>query len=124
MKYKVSKISQILVAMAMIAGIGMSSCEKFAIVPVKINPVDTVHFQVDIQPIFSAKCLSCHGVIKAPDLRDGKSFAALTKLGYINPPDSTCTLYTTMIGADHSPRTSDTEKQKVLIWLKQGAHNN
>jgi hypothetical protein len=109
----------------MIAGIaGMSSCERYAIIPVKISQTDTVHFQADIQPIFNEKCLSCHGVIKAPDLRDGKSFQALTNLGLITPPDSTCTLYTYMIGTDHSPRSSDSEKQKVLVWLKQGAHNN
>lgn len=125
MKFKVKKISQILIAVAMIAGIaGMYSCEKYAIIPVKINPTDTIHFQAVIQPIFSTNCLSCHGAIKAPDLRDGKSFQALTNLGFITPADSTCILYTTMIGTDHSPRSSDTEKQKVLIWLKQGAHNN
>ena len=125
MNYKVNKTSQILGAVILIAGIiGISSCEKYTFTPPKISTVDTVHFTADIQPIFNAKCISCHGATKAPDLREGKSYQALTKGGYITPPNETCKLYTKMTGADHSPKSSDTDKQKVLIWLNQGAKNN
>jgi hypothetical protein len=125
MNYKVNKISQILVAVFLTAGIaGISSCEKYTFTPPKISTTDTVHFSAEIQPIFNASCVSCHGATKAPDLREGKSYQALTKGGYITPPNETCELYTKMIGADHSPRSSDIDKQKVLVWLNQGAKNN
>lgn len=125
MNYKVNKISQILVVVVVFALVAtMSSCEKNTFTPPKINTVDTLHFQVDIQPIFSTNCLSCHGATKAPDLRDGKAFQALTKGGFINLPGETSLLYTKMTGSDHSPRSSDADKQKVLIWINQGAHNN
>jgi len=125
MNYKVNRTSQILGAVILIAGIvGISSCEKYTFTPPKISTVDTVHFTADIQPIFNANCISCHGATKAPDLREGKSYQALTKGGYITPANETCKLYTKMTGADHSPRSSDADKQKVLIWLNQGAKNN
>ncbi len=125
MNYKENKISYILAVVFLIAGIaGISSCEKYSFVIPKINPVDTVHFGADIQPIFSANCLTCHGAIRAPDLRPGKSYEALTTGGFVTIPGETSKLYSTMTGTAHSSRSSDTDKQKVLIWINQGAHNN
>jgi uncharacterized membrane protein len=125
MNYKVNTISQILVAVVVIAAVAaISSCEKNTFTPPKINTVDTLHFQADIQPIFNANCLSCHGATKAPDLRDGKSYQALTKGGFINLPGETSKLYTKITGSDHSPRSSDLDKQKILLWINQGALNN
>ena len=125
MNYKLNTFSQILAAVFLIAGIaGMISCEKYSYTPEKINPIDSVRFQATIQPIFSANCLNCHGAIKAPDLRVGKSYKALTTGGYVTLPGETSKLYTKMIGPDHAPKTSVVDKQKVLIWINQGAHNN
>jgi hypothetical protein len=125
MNQKLNMLEQLLAAIIVIAAIGgLSSCEKYSYKVEVINPVDSVHFQAEIQPIFSAKCLSCHGAIKAPDLRDGKSYEALTKLGLITPPGETSLLYLKITGADHAPRSSDVDKQKILIWINQGAHNN
>jgi hypothetical protein len=125
MNQRLNMLRQLLVALIVIAAIGgLSSCEKYSWMPEKINPVDSVHFQAEIQPIFTANCISCHGAIKAPDLRDGKSYKALTEGGYVNQPGETSELYTKMIGSEHAPRSSDVDKQKVLIWINQGANNN
>jgi len=125
MNQRLNMLRQILAALIVIVAIGgLSSCEKYSWVPEKINPVDSVYFQAEIQPIFNAKCVSCHGAIKAPDLRDGFSYKALTKGDYVNLPGETSTLYTKMTGSDHAPRSSDVDQQKVLIWINQGAHNN
>jgi len=125
MNQKLNMSRQLLAAFILIAAIaGLSSCEKYSWIPEKINPVDSVHYQAEIQPIFSAKCISCHGAIKAPDLRDGKSYNALTKGGYVNQPGESSKLYVKMTGPEHTPRSSDMDKQKVLLWINQGAHNN
>jgi hypothetical protein len=125
MNHKVNKISQILVAVVVIAVFfGISSCEKYTFIPPKVSTTDTVHFNAEIQPIFNANCITCHGATKAPDLREGKSYSALTKGGYVLLPGETSKLYTKMTSADHYPRSSDTDKQKVLIWINQGAKNN
>jgi hypothetical protein len=125
MNYRINKLRPILGAVVvMTLIIAISSCESNSFTPPTINPVDSVHFQASIQPIFTANCISCHGAIKAPDLRDGKSYLALTKGGYVNLPGETSKLYTKMTGSDHAPRSSDLDKQKVLIWINQGAKNN
>jgi hypothetical protein len=125
MNQKFNMKKQILVATVVIAFIaGISSCEKYSFMPPVINPVDTIHFSTDIQPIFTANCVTCHGGLRAPDLREGKSYDALTTGGYVNQPGETSLLYTQMNKSDHAPRSSDAEKQKVLIWINQGALDN
>jgi hypothetical protein len=125
MNQRLNMLRQLLVALIVIAAIGgLSSCEKYSWMPEKINPVDSVYFQAEIQPIFTANCASCHGAIKAPDLRDGKSYKALTEGGYVELPGESSELYTKMTDGDHIPRSTDVDKQKVLIWINQGAKNN
>jgi hypothetical protein len=125
MNQRITMLKQLLAAVIIVAAIGgLSSCEKYSYTPEVINPTDSVHFQAEIQPIFTANCVSCHGAIKAPDLRDGHSYKALTDGGYVNLPGETSVLYQKITSSDHMPRTTDVEKQKILIWINQGAHNN
>jgi hypothetical protein len=125
MNQRLNMLRQLLVAFIVVAAIGgLSSCEKYSWMPEKINPVDSVHFQAEIQPIFSSNCITCHGAIKAPDLRDGYSYNALTNGGYVTQPGDKSKLYLKMTGADHASRSTDVDKQLVLIWINQGAHNN
>ena len=75
MNQKLNRIRQILVALVLIAAVaGFSSCEKYSFTPPLLIRMHTWHFQTDIQPIFNANCVTCHGGTKAPDLRDGKSY--------------------------------------------------
>jgi len=125
MNQNIKKIRQILAGLVLItATAGFSSCEKYQWAPVKVDPEVVIYFQADIQPIFNASCSSCHGATKAPDLRDGKSYAALTKGAYITLPGETSKLYVKMTGADHAPKSSGVDKQTVLNWINQGAKNN
>jgi hypothetical protein len=125
MNQNVKKIRQILAGLLLItAAAGFSSCEKYQWAPVKVDPEVVIFFQQDIQPILTAKCATCHTATKAPDLRDGKSYAALTKGAYINLPGETSKIYLKMIGTDHAARSSDLDKQNVLNWINQGAKNN
>jgi hypothetical protein len=105
---------------------GFSSCEKINVLPVPFNVNTTWHFQADIQPIFTAKCISCHNGSQVPDLRDGKSYNALIKT-FINKPDdaanSSLYIQITQMGT-HIPKTTDNEKLMILYWIKQGALNN
>jgi hypothetical protein len=125
MNKRLNLLKHLLAVLVIMAAIGgLSSCEKYTWTPEVINPVDTVHFQADIQPIFNANCTSCHGAIRRPDLRDGKSYESLTSGGYVDQPGETSELYTKMISSDHASRSNDADKQKVLVWINQGALNN
>jgi hypothetical protein len=125
MNQKFNRIRQILIVLVLIAAIeGFSSCEKYSYTPPAVDPNETWHFQTDIQPIFNANCIACHGANLAPDLRDGKSYLALTKGGYVLLPGETSKLHLQMISSSHTPRSTDAEKLKVLYWINQGALNN
>lgn len=125
MNKKLNRIRLILGLLLLIVAVtGFYSCEKNSFIPPKISTVDTLHFQTDIQPIFSANCITCHGAVRAPDLRDGYSYQALTKGLYVTLPGETSKLYLKITSADHTARSSDLDKQKVLIWINQGALNN
>jgi hypothetical protein len=125
MNKKLNRIKQILVVLVLLAAVeGFSSCEKYSYAPPSVDPSATWHFQTDIQPIFSANCITCHGGARSPDLRDGKSYLSLTKGGYVNIPAETSKLYSKMTSSDHSPRSTDADKLKVLYWITQGALKN
>jgi hypothetical protein len=126
MNRKTDKVRHILVALVLIAAVGgFSSCEKYSYPIPKVNPDITVHFETEIQPIFSSNCVSCHGGAQFPNLSEGKSYNALTKGGYVTLPGETSKLYHQLTtNSDHIPRTTDTEKLKILYWINQGALNN
>ena len=125
MNQKFNRFRQILIALVLIAAVaGFSSCEKVTYLPPAVDPNTTWHLQTDIQPIFNANCLACHGANLSPDLREGKSYLALTKGGYVTLPGLSSRLYIQMTSASHTPRSTDSEKLKVLYWINQGALNN
>jgi mono/diheme cytochrome c family protein len=127
MNHKVKKIKQSLYAVIILAALaGLTSCEKASFAPPAVDPTATWHFQADIQPIFNANCISCHGATKSPDLRDGKSYDALKKGGYINAPADAVTskLYTKMSSSGHMARSTESDRLKVLYWITQGALKN
>jgi hypothetical protein len=62
MNQRLNMLRQLLAAITITAAIGgISSCEKYTYMPEVVNPTDSVHFQAEIQPIFTASCVSCHG---------------------------------------------------------------
>jgi len=125
MNQKIKRIRQLLVAMVLATWVfWISSCEKFHWAPEVIDPVDTVHFQTNIQPIFTANCLACHGAIQSPILKDGKAYKNLKDGGFVELPGETSRLYLKMTSSGHDSKSSDGDKQKVLIWINQGALNN
>lgn len=124
MNQKSMKLAKNVVAVIiLVAAAIFTSCEKVKELPIPFDPKATWHFQSDIQPIFNANCVSCHNGSRSPDLRDGKSYSALSK-GYINAPAESSRLYLKATSSEHIPRTTDTEKTKILYWIKQGALNN
>ena len=127
MNQKLKRIRQIFIALILIAAVeGFSSCEKNSFAPPAVDPNQTWHFQTDIQPIFTANCITCHnGKTQFPDLRSGKSFTSLSSGGYITPPGETSILYHQITtNSAHIPRSTDEQKLEVLYWINQGALNN
>ena len=114
-----------IMALIVLAGAALfASCEKYAFDVETVDPVIPVLFQTEIQPIFTANCITCHKGSRNPDLRDGNSFSSLTTGGFVNQPAETSKLNTQINSGSHNSFTLPAEKQKILIWIQQGAKNN
>lgn len=114
-----------IVALIIIAGAALvASCEKYSYIVETVNPVDTVYFQTEIQPIFTANCITCHRGTRNPDLRQGNSYESLTTGGYVTLPAESSRLYSKITSSSHEAFTLPVEKQKILVWIQQGARDN
>ncbi len=126
MSLKRKKLCNFIYAVILPASIAvLSSCEKYQYTPPVIDQNTILFFATDIQPIFTTNCSGCHGGSQQPDLRAGKSYASLTGGSYLNTNAAESSLlYVKMTSGSHISRSTDTDKLKVLTWIKQGAKNN
>lgn len=120
----IAKISKHWVVFIVLSAAFFTSCEKYSYQVEVVDPVVPVLFQTEIQPIFTANCITCHRGSRAPDLRDGNSYKSLTEGGFVTQPAESSELYTIFESASHTSRALPAEKQKILIWIQQGALNN
>ena len=96
------------------------ACEKVTLEPPTIDTSTDILYS-EIQEIFNNNCVSCHSGGQPPNLSEGSSYQALVSGGYIdNPTDYASTkLYSTLSGS-HKSRITDTDRQKIALWLEQG----
>jgi hypothetical protein len=114
-----------LVMLLILTGLALlSGCEKYAAIIPEVNSTDTVHFKSQIQPIFTANCITCHNGSRNPDLREGYSYSSLRTGFYVDLPAENSRLYKQITGSSHYSFTLPAEKQLILIWIQQGARNN
>ena len=104
----------------------LSGCEYDTIDPEPLPPPDQeISFSQDIQPIFTSKCVDCHGGSRDPDLRSGNAYRSLLDDDYINLPNpSDSKIYTIFNESSHQNRATAAQKQLILQWIAQGAKDN
>src|SRR5678816_2648482 len=113
-----------------------TGCEK-DYVYVAPPPQGDMIFSADIQPIFTTNCAvsGCHdGNFYDPDLRTGNSYTSMFNIAgcidTVNPANSD--LYKRINAQAGSPgfmpdggnRLPQSDINKVLLWIEQGAKNN
>jgi len=101
----------------------------------------TVSFAADLQPVFDAHCIGCHGAsgLAGMDLRDGQSRANLVNvpstsydLPRVTPGDpERSILYLKLSGApgvgDRMPQGGSLDAatiERFRIWIAEGARDN
>lgn len=110
-----------------------TACEKDYnyIAPAVQLPQDVqVSFKDEIQPIFNAggcTAATCHGGANEPTLTPDQSYISVIDFVNVSNPE-TSVLYTDVntgkMPEAPSPKLSDTDIAKILLWIKQGAKNN
>ena len=121
-----ANVRRMLVLFSFIATVGIfSSCEKYTYNPPAVDPNEEWNLSTDIQPIFTANCISCHGGRVSPDLRAGQSFNSLTKGNYVDEPAVSSRLYLQIsTDSDHQKLLTEADRLRILYWIEQGAENN
>jgi len=103
-----------------------ASCTSDLIKPEPVTPPSSdLSYSADVQPIFTSKCVGCHGGAIAPDLTAANSYNSLTTMGLINtanPPKSE--IYIEMSTGSMSSYCTSSDAATVLAWIEQGAKNN
>jgi hypothetical protein len=104
----------------------------------------TISFAGDVQPIFNARCVICHGALSPPpanlDLRAGHSYANLvghTSTGYapsvrVSPGDTLASvLYGKITGTNFGEQMPPgfqlippSERDRIVEWILEGAPDN
>ncbi len=110
------------VGILLLSAMTFVSCEKYTWDPPKIDPNIPVSFTNEIVPIFSTKygpenksCIDCHGSM----YQSNNLFATLnSRINLENPQESS--IIQKLYGS-HNSRCSDENKQRILIWIQQGA---
>jgi hypothetical protein len=119
---KISKTLLLFFSIVM-AAIYFVSCTKHSYLDV-IDIPETASFSKEVQPIFNAKCVSCHGGSTSPDLRAGNSYKALKEGGYATMPAQESKLFTFGFSGDHAAYSTSQEKGIILAWIIDGAEDN
>ena len=89
--------------------------------------VKTISFSSDIQPVLTAKCISCHNGKKHPlNLVSGSSYASIISKKQINTEDPLSSKFYTKMkpGASMAKYTNAAFTEITLQWIKEGAKNN
>jgi len=97
--------------------------------PAPLPPDFEATFANDIQPIFTANCISCHGGSQEPDLRAGSAYAEIVNGEFIVPNDiEASVLYQRLVGngalMPPGNSLSTTKINLVKNWIENGALNN
>lgn len=106
----------------------LTACEYDYIIPTPPPPVivgDTISYSQDIQPIFNAKCISCHSGTN-PVLTSGASYNALISGNFVvaNSPATSDLYIVCKPGGSMSTYTSADQLALISRWITAGAKND
>lgn len=124
---KISRLVRHVAAVILI--LFFSSCYYDKALP-ETSDDDFVSYSLDIQPIFTNNCTSCHPtLVSPPDLTEGNSYNSITNGIYIIENDKDASLlYQRLIGNSGIMPPSGSlpvsEINLVKNWIEQGALNN
>jgi hypothetical protein len=108
----------------------LTACEYNFIEPTPPPPAppanDSISYSEDIQPIWDAKCVSCHPAVYKPDLTAANSYTALKSGNYVvDSIPSASSLYTKIYtGGSMASYVSADQVSLIYRWIYAGAKND
>jgi hypothetical protein len=125
------KIIKLIKALLIVFSISLvlNSCQWVTVEQPEIVVPDVVSFSANIQPILTAKCITCHkagGFASAVLLTEGDAYNTLTSAGLVNlsDPPSSIIFAPQTDKYPHTNHLSAPDKALILKWIEDGALNN
>lgn len=84
-------------------------------------------FSGDVLPILKSTCSSCHdGTTTLPDLRDANAYKSIVQGNYVSvsDPENSVLIQKIRSGHPYSNALTESEIQRIVGWVKEGAPNN
>ena len=112
-----------------LVGCEYSFVQQTEITPPTPDPDNPISFAAEIVPIFTSRCLDCHGVgATSPDLTAANAYASITAMSLVNTTDPASSELYNLIAppaVDHGWRYyTASQASLVLLWIQEGALNN
>lgn len=115
----------------LLLSITIFSCEYEEIVPPSTLP-ENVSFSMDIIPIFNQSCnaIGCHSVGGiSPDLSEANAYTDIFDENLVDLSNAENSILYKRMTDVQSPMPmsgilSETQTNKVLVWIREGAQNN
>ncbi len=111
----------------MLASCLLSGCYFDVIIEEEVEANTIISFSEDINPVFKSSCVSCHdGIISYPNLTSANAYESLLSGNFINTDNAENSTLIQKLNDNHpfDGSVTNTELQKIILWINQGALDN
>ena len=116
------------VLVMVLGAFSLASCTYYTNEFERVEPLDSVSFEIDVIPIFEANCndAGCHNGTVSPDLQRDVAHDNLIFGGFVTDTTSAENnlLFQKIDGGSMSAYASDQDRAIIKQWIEDGAQNN
>lgn len=105
----------------------LQSCYYDVVIEAEETTTQTPSFSGNVLPILISTCATCHdGAATLPDLRDANAYKSIIQGNYISVSDTENSPLIQKIRSGHpyANALTESEIQRIVGWIKEGAPNN
>ncbi len=105
----------------------LQACYYDVVIEAGEATTQTRSFSSDVLPILKSTCVSCHeGTTTLPDLRDANAYKSIVRGNYVSvsDPENSALIQKIRSGHPYSNALTESEIQRIVGWIKEGAQNN
>lgn len=114
-------------ALLILGLICFQSCYYDVVITEEEDETEVKSFSGDVLPILRSSCATCHdGTVTLPDMRDANAYKSLIQGNYISvsDPENSALIQKIRSGHPYANALTESEIQRIVSWIKEGALNN
>lgn len=115
------------IALLILGLICFQSCYYDVVITEKEDETEVKSFSGDVLPILRSTCATCHdGTTTLPDLSDANAHKSIVQGNYVSvsEPENSVLIQKIRSGHPYANALTESEIQRIVGWIKEGAPNN